>query len=242
MSIIRVKKDKSYFAASNKPFNDKVLSWEARGVMGYLLSKPDDWQLRFFDLVNQGPAGEYKVRRVLKELEDNGYLERERIKKEDGTFDWISTVFETPTISRKPIYGDTISRLPTCGASTDGKPRDIVSTDSIITDIKEEDINTNGKYTEYEQAFCNATRIPPLTPNPRKWFEACEKLGDAGVEAVDIERAVEILRDRDYSIIGLSSIVNTAINEMSKRVSSRGGKAKDPSRFVEGDLADYIEH
>jgi len=42
MSIIRVKKDKGYFVASNKPFNNKNLSWEARGILGYLLSKPDD--------------------------------------------------------------------------------------------------------------------------------------------------------------------------------------------------------
>ena len=68
MSIIRVKKDKNYFAASNVPFNDKRLSWEARGVMGYLLSKPDNWQVRFDDLVNQGDAKRFKLRRILRNL------------------------------------------------------------------------------------------------------------------------------------------------------------------------------
>ena len=63
MSVIRVKKDKNFFAASNEPFNDDRLTWEARGVMGYLLSKPDDWQVRFNDLVKRGPAGDHKVRR-----------------------------------------------------------------------------------------------------------------------------------------------------------------------------------
>jgi hypothetical protein len=45
MTTIRVKKDARYFSASNEPFNDKRLSWEARGLMGYLLSKPDNWEL-----------------------------------------------------------------------------------------------------------------------------------------------------------------------------------------------------
>ena len=138
MSIIRVKKDKNYFAASNKPFNDKRLSWEARGVMGYLLSKPDDWQVRFFDLINQGDAKRFKMRRILKELEDCGYLTRQRIRKDDGTYDWMSTVHETPT------HGDTIGQSPTHGVTigqspTGGKPTHIISTESINTNKK-----TNG--------------------------------------------------------------------------------------------------
>ena len=141
MSIIRVKKDKGYFAASNKPFNDKDLSWEARGVLGYLLSKKDDWQVRFYDLVNQGPAGEYKMRRVLKELEEHGYLERERIQKDDGTFDWVSIVYETSTISRLSTDGSPTDGLSIDGSPTGGKPRDIVSTDPQ---------SNNGKNTEEE--------------------------------------------------------------------------------------------
>ena len=128
MSIIRVKKDKNYFAASNVPFNDKRLSWEARGVMGYLLSKPDNWQVRFADLVNQGDAKRFKLRRILKELETYGYMERKRVQMDDGAFDWVSTVNETP------ISGDTIGQSPTHGGATigqsptGGKPTYIVST------------------------------------------------------------------------------------------------------------------
>jgi hypothetical protein len=243
MSIIRVKKDKNYFAASNEPFNDKRLSWEARGVMGYLLSKPDEWQVRFNDLVNQGPAKRTKLRRIFKELEEFGYLERERIQREDGTIDWESIVHETSTIGRKPTYGDTIGRSPTGGGATDGKPTHIVNTELINTE-EEEDINPNGKYGDLEVAFCNSSHLPPLTPSPKKWFAAMEKLDEAGVEPVDIENAVDILRERDYSIVGITSVVNTAINEMGKR------KGKGPDRdseefrksYVEGKYADFIEH
>ena len=73
MSIIRVEKDNNYFAASNEPFNDTSLTWEARGMMGYLLSKPNGWQVRFNDLINKGPAGKYKVRSILKELEQHEF-------------------------------------------------------------------------------------------------------------------------------------------------------------------------
>ena len=92
---------------------------------------------------------------------------------------------------------------------------------SHITDHIEEEIDINGKYSNYEVAFCNKTGIPPLTPSPRKWFDAAEKMHNAGVEPQDIENAIDILRDRDYAIIGLSSVTNTAINEMSKRKGKR---------------------
>lgn len=119
--IIRVKKDKGYFVASNKPFNDKSLSWEARGVLAYLLSKPDDWTVRNGDLYKQGPAGINKVKRILAELQKAGYLQRTRIRKPDGTFEWETTLYETPpTIAPKTIDG-----LP-----TDGKQCHIISTET----------------------------------------------------------------------------------------------------------------
>ncbi len=232
MSIIRVKKDKGYFAASNIPFNDVNLSWEARGVLGYLLSKSDNWQVRFYDLVKQGPAGEYKMRRILKELEDNNYLVRDRVQDREGKFDWVSTVYETPTISRLSTDGSPTDGLPIDGSPTCGKPRDIVSTDPQSTDPKRtkleidgvEEPNPNGIYAELSVAFCNKTHLPELTGGPVAWYESLTKMGEAGVQPIDIEKAVDILRDKDYSIVRLSSVTNTAIGEMSKRLKPRGKK------------------
>ena len=99
MSIHRLVKTEKFFKAANAVFEDSGLSWEARGVMGYLLSKPDNWEVRFYDLVMQGPAGAHKIRRILSELEQAGYLRRERIALRDGTFDWISDVYESPSLN-----------------------------------------------------------------------------------------------------------------------------------------------
>ncbi len=116
-NIIRVVKDKRYFTASNVPFNDSRLSWEARGVMGYLLSKPDNWIVRNVDLYKQSDAGKHKVKRILTELKDAGYLVRKCFRKPDGTFEWESTVYETPTMA--PKTGD--------GSADDGKQGHILS-------------------------------------------------------------------------------------------------------------------
>jgi len=85
-----------YLVVDNALFNDESLSWEARGLMGYLLSKPDHWQVRLHDLMKRGPAGQHKIRRMLGELRQAGYLETRRIKRPDGTFDWVTTIHESP--------------------------------------------------------------------------------------------------------------------------------------------------
>lgn len=92
--IIRVEKEREYFAVSNKVFNDERLSWEARGVLGYFLSKPDNWNPNAVDLWKRGPGGRDKARRIMKELEKFGYLERKRTKNDKGQFEWEVIIYE----------------------------------------------------------------------------------------------------------------------------------------------------
>lgn len=56
---------------------DRDLSFEARGLLGYLLSKPNDWTIIISDL--QQNCGRDKVRRVIKELIAAHYI-KERTK------------------------------------------------------------------------------------------------------------------------------------------------------------------
>lgn len=139
MTTIRVKKDVRYFSASNEPFNDKRLSWEARGLMGYLLSKPNDWEVRMSDLENQSNAGSHKLRRILAELRSCGYMNRIRITKGDGKFDWVTEVYESPSQNPRPSGKviKTSGGKSTSGSSTSGKLPDILSTESLNTEQNE---------------------------------------------------------------------------------------------------------
>lgn len=95
-TIQRIPKVRGFLVVDNGVFNDVSLTWEARGLMGYLLSKPDHWQVRLHDLLNRGPAGEHKVRRMLHELKAAGYIRTRRLKRVDGTFDWLTEIYESP--------------------------------------------------------------------------------------------------------------------------------------------------
>lgn len=137
MTTIRVKKDARYFTASNEPFNDKKLSWEARGLMGYLLSKPNDWQVNQTDIEKQGTAGREKVRRMLAELRKYGYMNRIRITVEHNKFDWITEVYESPSQNPSINSGFIKSQytaFQSLAKPLTGKAIDIVSTDVLSTD------------------------------------------------------------------------------------------------------------
>jgi hypothetical protein len=76
---------------------DSRISWKAKGILAYLLSKPDDWMLRVADLVNQGPEGKAAVRAAIDELITTGYITREQSHYDDGKFaECIYSVYETP--------------------------------------------------------------------------------------------------------------------------------------------------
>lgn len=133
--IFRVKKEGKYFTASNEPFNDTRLSWEARGVMGYLLSKPDVWVLNNTDLKKKGPAGDKKIEGILRELKKYSYLRRYRYKTEGGRFEWVTEIYESPSLNPDfdksaipPKEGDgqkeksAIPPLPSYGEPSYGEP------------------------------------------------------------------------------------------------------------------------
>ena len=99
-TIIRVasRRDNPYVLITREAMQDEQLTFEARGVLAYLLSKPDDWQLRVTDLQRSGNMGKNRTYRIINELLEVGYMQRrDQHKNEDGT--WSAScyfVFETP--------------------------------------------------------------------------------------------------------------------------------------------------
>jgi hypothetical protein len=97
-TIIRADHDRDnpYLMMRRDTAQDSRLSWEARGVIAYVLSKSDNWKIRMDDLRKQGSSGRDVTRRILNELESAGYLTRERIRLAHGHFDWECTLYEKP--------------------------------------------------------------------------------------------------------------------------------------------------
>jgi hypothetical protein len=97
MSIIRVEKRADPYVRIDKvPLEDARLSWKARGLLAYLLSKPDKWEIVVAYLVKQAPDGETSLRAGLKELMDAGYIERRQVRENGKIVKVAYTVYERP--------------------------------------------------------------------------------------------------------------------------------------------------
>jgi len=73
-TIIRTAHDGSnrYFLMSRKTAQDKTLTFAARGMLAYLLSKPNDWKITVPDLCQE--CRQDKVYSILAELRKSGYI------------------------------------------------------------------------------------------------------------------------------------------------------------------------
>lgn len=127
MSVFEIDKNKNYTVMSNYHLRDKKLSCKAKGLLSFMLSLPEEWDYSIKGLCVICLEGEKAIRGVLKELEQNGYLYRERINGEHGYYDYDYYIFENPNDS--PYYHK--------GYTVEGHTQDEVQINTNITNTKE---------------------------------------------------------------------------------------------------------
>ena len=83
-TIVRAPRRSRFVIIDQSAVEDSRLSWAARGLLGYLLSRPDDWKVLVNDLRKRGDLGRDGIYRLLKELRATGYMRFERSRDEHG--------------------------------------------------------------------------------------------------------------------------------------------------------------
>lgn len=85
---IVIKKEKNKFKSiCYTPLQDANLSYAARGIYGYIMSKPDDWDGHVYDIKNNSKKDSLnRIRQAIKELVHSGYAILRHVKNEDGTY------------------------------------------------------------------------------------------------------------------------------------------------------------
>lgn len=99
MQKITVTKNREnpYVMLYKEPLSDPMLSWRAKGLWAYLLSKPDGWSVYENDLISKGTEGRDAIRKAIKELESAGYVRRKRIRNDQGRLgSYEYTIYENP--------------------------------------------------------------------------------------------------------------------------------------------------
>ncbi|SDA39250.1 helix-turn-helix domain-containing protein [Sinorhizobium sp. NFACC03] len=112
-TIRRGVRNARYAAIPNHVFEDARLSMEARWLLSYLLSKPDNWTVVLRDITNKGGCGRDKARKMIAELVECGYAEREQ-QRDDGKFgSSVLVIFDEPrNVLENMASGESVAFLP----------------------------------------------------------------------------------------------------------------------------------
>ena len=84
MTIVRREHRAQFTIVPNAIFLDDRLSIEAKGVLGYLLSRPHNWQVRLDHVGRTLRIGRKKLQRIFRELIGAGYVTREQPRTADA--------------------------------------------------------------------------------------------------------------------------------------------------------------
>lgn len=98
---MKIKKvyQKSFTTVDNTVLNDTSLSWKAKGLFVYLWSQSDEWDFYETEVVKHSTDKIASLKSGLKELEQQGYLKRQRKRDDKGLLkenEWI--LFDNPML------------------------------------------------------------------------------------------------------------------------------------------------
>lgn len=115
--------DSPYFATARRAAQDMTLTYEARGMLWYLLSKPDNWETRVGDLMKPY-ARKDKTYNILRELREHGYITRPRTRSAAGAWVWGNyQVHESPVPeNERTLYNRPVPGLPDTAPPDTVKP------------------------------------------------------------------------------------------------------------------------
>lgn len=100
MIIRSPKNNANSFMKLDKEFlNNKNLSWKAKGLLGCLLSLPDDYIFSEKAICSMSIDGKESTSKGIKELVKNGYIQIKKIKCSNGRFNGVDYI-----IFEKPLY------------------------------------------------------------------------------------------------------------------------------------------
>ena len=145
--IVRGPRPSDNFAQiHNAALADGRLSFKARGILAFLLSRPPGWKTSVERLARSGTDGERAVKSGLKELEVLGYLKRSRSHGPDGTWIHNQIITDQPETVEDDHVLDTTGTFCTHGEEA-GHSLD--TTGTFCTGGKQPDINNTESNNTY---------------------------------------------------------------------------------------------
>ena len=192
MAVFRIEKTRDYTVMSNHHLRNTELSLKAKGLLSLMLSLPENWDYTTKGLARICKDGVDSICAGVRELEEQGYVVRERVRNPNGQLGAIEyTILEQPRPPErgKPERENPVQVNPVLDSPVLGKPeqenpaqlnKDISSKQRSKTDLSSTEIS-------------NPIQSNPPTP-------AGARMGTDGMGAREIYREI-ILENIGYEYL-----------------------------------------
>ena len=189
MAVFRIEKTRDYTVMSNHHLRDMSLSLKAKGLLSLMLSLPENWDYTMKGLARICKDGIDSISGGIRELEEHGYLIRERVRGANGQLGSIEyTILEQPKeptpAQEKPIRENPVQVNPTLVTPVQEEPAQL---------NKEESSNYPSRTDLSSTELSNPIRSNPPTP-------VGARMGTDGMGARECYREV-ILDNIEYSYL-----------------------------------------
>ena len=190
MAVFRIDKTRDYTVMSNHHLRNTELSLKAKGLLSLMLSLPDNWDYTTKGLARICKDGVDSICAAVRELEEHGYVIRERVRGANGQLGSIEyTILEQPA-EPSPERENPVQVKPILENPVLGKPEQENPAQS-----NKDKSNTDLSITESS----NPIRSNPPAPEGRN--------GTDGMEAREIYREI-VYGNIEYDILREDNAVN----------------------------------
>ncbi len=170
MAVFRIEKTRDYTLMANHHLRNTALSLKAKGLLSLMLSLPEDWDYTTKGLARICRDGVDSICATVKELEDAGYVIRQRLRNANGQLASIEyTILEQPrSVSpeqskpkqEKPVQVNPVLEKPVLGEPEQENPAQLNTKKS-----SNQKSNTDLSSTQ----ISNPIQSSPPTPRGEEW-------------------------------------------------------------------------
>jgi len=145
MAVFRINKDKNFITMGKYHLKEKDMSLKAIGLLSIMLSLPEDWDYSVAGLTAIRKESKNSINSILNELEEFGYLKREKVYDNGKIANWEYNIYEKP----KNLYpkNEDIENVDIENVDIENRPQ-YNNINNINTNIINE---LNNKYFEDER-------------------------------------------------------------------------------------------
>lgn len=232
MSVLKNRLKEKFVTIPKKIITDNQISFGAKIVYCYLVSKPNDWVIRNSDIMAELNISKDTIAKYFKELVVNGWIDRKRqVDSQNqftGLYDYV--IYETPKVSE-------IGKMPKSESFRNREnAEEITETISYSNNITNNNINNIIKKDNSNNINNKDNYNIKLEPNDKLVYESYKKI-------LEEDKNTEKKAETPKNDINIPKTENNAKNEPKQKPQEEIGKDTKPKKkFVKPTIEEIKQY